>query len=758
MKIATYIDRLWSGLKAQPNQFDRHSVQTKNTIRAAAACTLAIFLALLLQAQNPFWSAISAFIVSQSNIGSTVFKSSLRFSGTIIGALLAVILAGLFIHQRLLYAVLIYGGAFIGIYMSMIDRKHMYAWLLGYVTLLMVMIPSMQNGTPQHIIFLAFYRSLEIIIGIAAGLVATYTIFPDHAEHHLVELTTPLVDELQRFVDEYIKSLSQPTQATELEQFEQQIKKLLPALDKLNEHIEHNHYELGARQQHQLFRQYATIIYQAFSVLIEVRRQYVIDQQTAECCQYFAPLLTTLHQRLSGIIETSYRLISKQTEPAELSQQLQQFRSEWRALKRHYQTNRPQLKQNFSIETINHFIQLTLTIKLITYPFEKLCITPRQKAPPILDKPKTPWYNKLFAYDTFYLKHAAVGAAAILVVPIVWMAFAFPGFQQIAISIAASIGMTGQGTQYKGFLRLTGCLAGAAIALLCLGLDIDSTALFLGLIFLVSIGFLYFHYGPTTISYFGTQAAVVFYIGFANALHPTTSTIAGIERLEGIFLGVLSIVFFQWLFWSFSPLKQLRHHLKQIKVALYYPTYLMQQAICRPESIDIPDWCTTQLAEMRLAIRQIDKIEQPQHQNTAQLNQACYQHCRNLYRHIYSYLILQAHATDLNQSLLLAPTLKTNILQLLDVFNTRHHTEENITNSQAKLQSILQKLQQARLSIRQDQKKTEQQPIYAIFDTIALMNTTTALCQNFSGFLDAMQALLQVDRRAQPSRKNNAIN
>lgn len=735
MRIAAYIDQLWSGLKTEPSQFDRHSVQTKNTIRAAAACTLAIFLALFLQAQNPFWSAISAFVVTQSNIGSTVFKSMLRFSGTIIGVLLAVILAGLFIHQRLLYAVLIYGIAFIGIYMSMIDRKHMYAWLLGYITLLMVMIPSMQNGSPQHIIFLAFYRSLEIIIGIVAGLMATYTVFPNHAKHHLLALTTPLVKQLQIFITDYSESFSQLPDSQRLAQFEQQVKAVLPALDKLNDHIEHNHYEFGARQQHSRFHQYATIIYQAFSVIIDTRRQHNIDQQTIECCQYFEPLLARLHQRLHQIIEVSYQLISQQAEASELSRQLDQFRTEWRALKRHYQINRPQIKQNFSIETIDHFIQFVLILKFIAHPFETLCRQNTSQNQSTIAKPKPPWYRKLFAYDIFYVKHAAVGATAILIVPIIWMAFAFPSFQQIAISIAASIGMIDQDTRYKGFLRLSGCFAGAIIALFCLSLDIESTSIFLGVIFLVSLSFLYCHYGSAKISYFGTQAAVVFYIGFANALHPTTSTIPGIERLEGIFLGVLSIIFFQWLFWSFSPIRQLRHYLKQIKSTLHYPTYLLQHAICRSQSLEIPDWCANQLVEARLAIRQVYKLTESKHLLTSQLSQGCYPHCRNLYRHIYSTLILQAHAVDLEQSLRFAPTLKIQILQLLEILNTHHQTKQDINNSQAKLQSIKQQLKHARLLIRKDPKITAQQPIYAIFDAIALMNMTAALCQDFDQLL-----------------------
>ena len=140
------------------------------------------------------------------------------------------------------------------------------------------------------------------------------------------------------------------------------------------------------------------------------------------------------------------------------------------------------------------------------YEFERLLVTKTEEKPMGRHRSIT----RLWRHDMFYVQHAAIGVAAILIVPFVWLALAFPGFQQVAISIAAAFGMPHMGTRQKSFLRFTGCLIGGTVSGVITGVRRRKSRGFLGVIFLASCVLLYVHYGQANVSYVGTQAAVVF--------------------------------------------------------------------------------------------------------------------------------------------------------------------------------------------------------------------------------------------------------
>ena len=119
-----------------------------------------------------------------------------------------------------------------------------------------------------------------------------------------------------------------------------------------------------------------------------------------------------------------------------------------------------------------------------------------------------------------------------------------PGFAQIAVSIGAVIGMDPENTRYKGFLQMAGCGAGLIAALMMLALDMQSIGFLLLVVFGGTLLFGYVHYDKPQVSYFGTQAMVVFFIGTVMSLSPTLSMTIATERLAAIIMGVGSIVLF----------------------------------------------------------------------------------------------------------------------------------------------------------------------------------------------------------------------
>ena len=83
--IGQYCTEFFREVKQDIAKFCWNTPQTINALRTALACVFAVFLALWLQADQPFWSAISALIVMQPFVGNTVDKSLHRFIGTVLG-------------------------------------------------------------------------------------------------------------------------------------------------------------------------------------------------------------------------------------------------------------------------------------------------------------------------------------------------------------------------------------------------------------------------------------------------------------------------------------------------------------------------------------------------------------------------------------------------------------------------------------------------------------------------------------------------
>ncbi len=362
------------GLKKSAQEFSWDSPRFILSLRAGVACVLAIFLAIYTEAQDPFWSGISAMTVMMSAHQESFKKGLFRITGTVVGALLALLVVGLFVQKPLFLLLSLFLISLMGIYGSLIDKDRMYAWLMGYISTVMVILMPLGNPTGNSFINVAFYRSYEVILGVLAAF-------------------------------------------------------------------------------------FIQIIFALFA---------------------------------------SKKLKSER-------------------------------KKNKSGG--GYFI-----------------------FPPLARSEKLK-----------FLKFSFVGTIGVLIGPLLWMFFCLPGFSQIAVSIGAVLGMDTENTKYKGFLRVLGCAAGALVVFIFLGLGVNNIFIFLILLFLVSVFFLYFHFSDSEISYFGTQAVVVFYIGVAAGLTPETSLTASIERLIGIIGGVCTIVIVLNLLWIGPKEAQLLEIKKQDK-------------------------------------------------------------------------------------------------------------------------------------------------------------------------------------------------
>nr|WP_294524821.1 FUSC family protein [uncultured Rhodopila sp.] len=142
-----------------------------------AAAMLALYIALRLGLDRPYWAMASAYIAAQPLSGATRSKAVFRLCGTAIGATAAVILVPPLANAPELLSLALAIWVAGCLYLSLLDRTpRSYAAMLAGYTAAIIGFPSV--AAPDAIFETALTRLQEIAIGVSlASLVAT-VVFP----------------------------------------------------------------------------------------------------------------------------------------------------------------------------------------------------------------------------------------------------------------------------------------------------------------------------------------------------------------------------------------------------------------------------------------------------------------------------------------------------------------------------------------------------------------------------------------------------
>jgi uncharacterized membrane protein YccC len=153
--------------------------------------------------------------------------------------------------------------------------------------------------------------------------------------------------------------------------------------------------------------------------------------------------------------------------------------------------------------------------------------------------------------DVDLLVIAITAGLAIASVPSVWIGLEQPGLGQTPITAFVIMIAIQRDPHWTAATRAAGCIAGGAYGLLCLGIINDSFFLWISLLFLglYLSGHILHRQGEA--SYVGHQAGVAVILAMAEGLAPSPDILPAIDRLVGIFGGILLVALFQLLF---SPL------------------------------------------------------------------------------------------------------------------------------------------------------------------------------------------------------------
>jgi uncharacterized membrane protein YccC len=147
-----------------------------------AAVSLALYVAFWLQLDNAYWAGTSAAIVCQPRLGASLRKGWFRMVGTMIGAVVSVVLAACFPQDRLLFlGGLAVWGAACAFAATVLRNFASYAAALSGITVAIItsdLVGQVGGIDADNAFRVAVARASEIWIGIVcAGIVLAGTDF-----------------------------------------------------------------------------------------------------------------------------------------------------------------------------------------------------------------------------------------------------------------------------------------------------------------------------------------------------------------------------------------------------------------------------------------------------------------------------------------------------------------------------------------------------------------------------------------------------
>ncbi len=148
------------------------SAEVRHALRCAVAAGATYLLVHMLALPFGYWATMATMLVMQPSIADSWTRSMERAVGSVIGALLAVLLC-LFIHSPLVLALLVFPLAAL----SMGLRPVSYGLYSTFLTPVFVLVADV-GSEPQHQLSNALLRAGNNVIGAVVAIAATYLLWP----------------------------------------------------------------------------------------------------------------------------------------------------------------------------------------------------------------------------------------------------------------------------------------------------------------------------------------------------------------------------------------------------------------------------------------------------------------------------------------------------------------------------------------------------------------------------------------------------
>ncbi len=150
-------------------------------LRQWLAAMLTLYICFALQIESPYWALLAVWIVAQTAPGMVLSKSVYFFCGTVVGAILGLILIALFAQAPELFVLaLALLVAACTVASNLLTNFRAYGTVLVGYTAGIVAAGSINS--PDQVFFIAVARATSIIIGISCSILVTSIFAPHRSE------------------------------------------------------------------------------------------------------------------------------------------------------------------------------------------------------------------------------------------------------------------------------------------------------------------------------------------------------------------------------------------------------------------------------------------------------------------------------------------------------------------------------------------------------------------------------------------------
>ncbi|KTD25056.1 FUSC family protein [Legionella israelensis] len=549
--------------------FIPQTAENRAAIRTAIATLTAVLLAFKFHFETPYWSGMTVVITSNLYTGNIIDKALMRIIGTIAGAFLGFIAAGLVVNSFLLYLLTSFLLVAVAVYYYNFSR-YAYAWLLGSLTALIIISQLAVN--PQNVLYVAIWRSVEIALGVFVSSLFALSVFPNPIKKILIKQFDILLADLDKCLKQLYACLTDSSK---------DFQTLAESNVQLKIHCRKAVELIGAMPKDPSIKKENIDRYRALlESIYQLARlfQYQISQPIKPYhLPVFLPLKEVFHALENDISSLRFALKKPQSrqQPLQLQASLQQFELQ-------FKKNRSLLTAFLpSIYSLSHFMkgveQHLMAMKLLLERKE------------IKEQPSI-YINaqKRLRNDPDIIKHSVRAGITIVLALLIWLASSWPGgINGIISSIVISVRKHLYEMKNISSHRFIGCFIGGGIALTSLALVRMNLYDFIVILLFSVWLFSYFSFKYPQYAYIGLQANIALIITLAQGGGPPHTLAPPLERLAGIIMGIIASFAVGNLLWRTDAWIILRRYLNKL---FYYMTENLNTVLCsKKEDVRLHD-------------------------------------------------------------------------------------------------------------------------------------------------------------------------
>lgn len=526
------------------------TVEQRAALRTAIAALTALLISFKFHLQTPYWSGMTVVVVANLYTGSVIDKAMMRIIGTVAGALLGLYLVGIVANSFFLYLVCCFLIISVCVYCYHYSSSYGYAYLLAALCAFIVI--SQIALDPQNAFWVAIWRPVEIAIGVLVAAISTYAVLPNHLKDNVLMQVNELFADVGDEFEQLATAIN--ANACDFEGMKQSNLKLKKKIRKASDLIAAMNHELGVTQSrvdevravldlfYDLCRQlqYLIIIYPTNRDLTSIH-SLPVDK-------LFVAVIADLTALQAAFVNRSQAVIVLQSSVA-IDELEERFRQQ--------QQQKP-ARCDFVFSFIHFIRQVSRTCISLNSLLVPGTI-PAGKNYQVISR------QQRLRSDFELVKHSIkAGLTAILALGF-WFISNWPGgLNGIISSLIISIRRNLYDMKNISIHRTLGCFLGGGVALGSLALCTMNLYEFMIILFVSVWAFTYFALKWPKYAQLGLQANIALILSLAQEGGPPTLLAPPLQRLGGIFIGILASFIVANVLWRMDVWTTLERYLAKL--------------------------------------------------------------------------------------------------------------------------------------------------------------------------------------------------